>query len=95
MKKALPKAPRVRLDHDRYAVLHRQILERDNWRCQVCGSMQGLQVHHLQFRSHAGDDDERNLITLCNACHQDIHKQIVTSEEERVSTTGPTRPSMS
>jgi hypothetical protein len=45
--------------------LPRQVLERDGWRCQVCGSMQNLQVHHLRFRSHSGGDEEQNLITLC------------------------------
>jgi len=38
---------------------------RDVWRCQFCGSMTNLEVHHQQFRSHSGDDTEANLITLC------------------------------
>jgi len=37
----------------------------NRWRCQFCGSMQNLQVHHLKFRSQSGDDVEQNLITLC------------------------------
>ena len=27
---------------------------RDRWRCQSCGTMSNLEVHHLQFCSHAG-----------------------------------------
>ena len=69
MKKIRAKAPRLRLDETSYRELHRQVLERDGWRCQVCGSMKRLQVHHLKFRSQAGDDDEQNLITLCTQCH--------------------------
>jgi len=42
-------------------------------RCQACGTMANLEVHHLEFRSHAGDDAESNLITLCNACHSSVH----------------------
>ena len=56
-----------------YRELHRQVLQRDGWRCQVCGSMQHLQVHHLKFRSHSGGDEEQNLITLCDGCHAHIH----------------------
>ena len=42
-------------------------------RSQACGSMQHLQVHHLKFRSQSGADVEQNLITLCAACHAQMH----------------------
>jgi hypothetical protein len=48
-----------------YARLHREILERDGWRCQMCGCAKRLDVHHLRRRSALGDDIETNLITLC------------------------------
>jgi len=73
MKKFRAKTPRLRLDADGYRELHRQVLKRDGWRCQACGSMQHLQVHHEKFRSHSGDDVERNLITLCARCHEQVH----------------------
>jgi 5-methylcytosine-specific restriction endonuclease McrA len=74
MKKIPAKNPRLRLDSTSYRDLHRQVLERDGWRCQVCGSMQHLQVHHLKFRSQAGGDEEQNLITLCAECHERTHR---------------------
>ena len=43
MKEIRPASPRVRLDPESYLVLHRQVLDRDIWRCQSCGSMQNLQ----------------------------------------------------
>ncbi len=73
MKTIRPKSPRLRLDSASYRELHRQVLERDGWRCQVCGSMQNLQVHHLKFRSQSGADSQDNLITLCTACHAAEH----------------------
>ena len=69
------KSPRLRLDANSYRELHRQVLERDGWRCQVCGSMQNLQVHHLKFRSQSGGDVEQNLITLCAECHELMHRE--------------------
>ena len=75
MKKISAKTPRLRLDANSYHELHRQVLERDGWRCQVCGSMQNLQVHHLKFRSQSGGDVEQNLITLCAECHARIHSK--------------------
>jgi len=68
-----PKQPRLRLDANAYHQLCRQVLERDGWRCQACGSMQHLQVHHQQSRSHSGDDSDENLITLCVGCHKLAH----------------------
>jgi 5-methylcytosine-specific restriction endonuclease McrA len=74
MKKLRCKSPRLRLDAHSYRELHRQVLERDGWRCQVCGSMQHQQVHHLKFRSQSGGDEELNLITLCAECHERMHR---------------------
>ncbi|MGO9564101.1 MAG: HNH endonuclease [Candidatus Korobacteraceae bacterium] len=75
MKKIPTKNLRLRLDSQSYSELHRQVLERDGWRCQFCGSMQQLQVHHLRFRSQSGSDMEENLITLCAECHEQLHRQ--------------------
>jgi 5-methylcytosine-specific restriction endonuclease McrA len=74
MKKVGGKSPRLRLDPEIYLELHRQVLKRDGWRCQMCGRMQNLQVHHLKLRSHSGSDVEQNLITLCAECHEQAHR---------------------
>jgi 5-methylcytosine-specific restriction endonuclease McrA len=68
------KTVRVNLRKEDYRELHQQILRRDGWRCQLCGSMQNLEVHHMRFRSHGGDDSEQNLITLCAECHARVHQ---------------------
>jgi len=73
MSSAEPKLKRLRLDPVDYEALRRQILCRDAWRCQSCGTMANLEVHHKKFRSHSGDDSEENLITLCRACHGATH----------------------
>jgi 5-methylcytosine-specific restriction endonuclease McrA len=67
------KQPRLRLDPELYEQLRNAVLRRDGWRCQSCGTRSGLEVHHKEFRSQAGDDSEENLITLCSACHATVH----------------------
>lgn len=49
-----------------------RILERDHYRCQApeCSRQRNLEVHHIHYRSHGGDDDEDNLITLCAWHHR-------------------------
>jgi 5-methylcytosine-specific restriction endonuclease McrA len=67
------KRPPVRLDRRSYEELCNQVLRRDGWRCQACGAMSNLEVHHLEFRSHSGEDCEENLVTLCVTCHARTH----------------------
>ena len=67
------KPVRLRLDSMAYEDLRQKILRRDGWRCQSCGTMSNLEVHHQEFRSHSGDDAEENLITLCCICHASAH----------------------
>ena len=69
-----PKAARLPLDPVSYESLRQQILRRDSWRCQSCGAMSNLEVHHREFRSHSGADAEENLITLCVDCHRRAHE---------------------
>ena len=68
-----PKVPIERIDQAAYETLRQQILCRDGWRCQFCGAMSNLEVHHSEIRSHSGSDSEENLITLCSACHGSAH----------------------
>jgi ATP-dependent DNA helicase RecQ len=67
----------LRLDILSYDALRQQVLRRDGWRCQSCGRMSNLEVHHQQFRSHSGNDSEENLITLCTTCHSKTHNNVL------------------
>ena len=74
MNRVRPKHPRLRLNCELYDELRNQVLRRDSWRCQSCGTMSNLEVHHKEFRSQSGDDSEQNLITLCSGCHTVVHR---------------------
>lgn len=74
MKRIRPKRARLRLDPEPYDQLRQQVLRRDGWRCQCCGTRSNLAVHHKELRSQGGDDSEENLITLCVACHSLLHE---------------------
>ena len=73
MSRSLRKYSPPRLPAAEYEKLRQEILRRDGWRCQSCGTMSNLEVHHKEFRSQSGEDSERNLITLCAACHTSLH----------------------
>jgi 5-methylcytosine-specific restriction endonuclease McrA len=67
------KQPRLKLNPEEYRIVRNRVLERDGWRCQECGSMKGLEVHHMKPRSRLGGDVMHNLITLCVSCHGKSH----------------------
>ena len=46
-----------------------RILARDGRKCRSCGSRRHLTFHHIIPREDGGKTDERNLVTLCNRCH--------------------------
>jgi len=69
----LQKQVPVRLEAAKYEEMRHRVLCRDGWRCQFCGAMTNLEVHHQKFRSHAGEDKESNLISVCTKCHSSLH----------------------
>ncbi len=76
-----PKQARLGLKAEAYEKLRQQVSRRDAWRCQSCGSMSNLEVHHQEFRSRSGSDSELNLITLCKQCHEEIHRRCFTRQD--------------
>ena len=57
--------------HLRLPAAQRRILDRDGWRCAApeCTQRRNLQIHHLEYRSRGGNDDDSNRITLCAFHH--------------------------
>ena len=78
MERPRQKRPRLKLRVEEYKLLRQQVLERDGWKCQNCGSAKDLHVHHLTKRSRLGNDELDNLITLCAICHLREHHVLAT-----------------
>lgn len=57
------------------------VFERSQGRCQYCGAVDNLQLHHVRYRSERKDliDDPDNCLMLChktfsvNRCHNKVH----------------------
>lgn len=61
-------------DTRRWRKLRKEILARDDHRCQRCG-IPGNRVHHIQDWMRDGGDvwDPENLQVVCFACHERMH----------------------
>jgi hypothetical protein len=49
------------------------VFMRDTWHCRNCFNSNGLDPHHVVYKSAGGTDTANNLLTLCRKCHDDIH----------------------
>jgi hypothetical protein len=48
-----------------------EILERDNWTCQCCGSKtKTLNVHHINYKADPWEVENCDVQTLCEDCHE-------------------------
>ncbi|RYD80508.1 MAG: HNH endonuclease [Sphingobacteriales bacterium] len=72
----------VSLFDPRWKVKRKQILERDNYKCRICGNSEGhLSVHHKQYhfikrlQKHLDPWDyvDKLMITVCESCHNRGH----------------------
>ena len=65
-----------------YRIFLCNVLKRDNYTCQCCGSNDNLEVHHLDAYNWCIEKrtDIDNGVTLCNYCHIIFHKKYGKSE---------------
>jgi len=75
--------------HDRHIgdAIYATVLQRDRHQCQRkrCGwtpskrvpgdPRQFIELHHIEHHKTGGANNEDNLITLCNVCHDDVHRR--------------------
>lgn len=67
------------MKREEWRALRKECYERDDYSCCRCGkrskSGQGISAHHLIPREEGGPDKLRNLVTLCNKCHDFVEMQ--------------------
>lgn len=59
----------IRLPYTKIVLSRRNIMKRDNYTCQYCGSKSDLTLDHVMPRSRSGPDTWENLVTACNKCN--------------------------
>ena len=51
--------------------------ERDLYTCQICGSQDHTEGHHIIDYAFGGAATKDNIVTLCHNCHKNVHKDLV------------------
>lgn len=64
-----------KLKDSRWLAKRQAILARDSFRCVICGSNNGLNVHHSAYiyGREPWEYDNKYLVTLCHECHAKLH----------------------
>ncbi len=82
----------VRVPYKRIMLSRKNVLRRDGFRCQYCGSRDSLTVDHVLPKSRDGGDSWENLVAACTPCNN--RKGSRTPEEARMELRRqPFRPS--
>lgn len=76
------------------ASIRRKVHVRDKCRCVVpgCRSTRHLSQHHIEFREHGGGHEMANLITLCDAHHEQLHDGASRSRKAPMRSRSSSRP---
>lgn len=63
------------LSHPLWLKKREHILNKKGRKCSKCGSSKNLQVHHLKYvwGRMAWEYKDKDLIVLCDSCHERIH----------------------
>lgn len=60
----------VRIPRQRLPLSRRNVLKRDNYQCQYCGTKEGpLTLDHVIPRKYGGEDSWENLVCACVSCN--------------------------
>ena len=59
----------VSVPYKRIMISRKNILRRDRFRCQYCGSREKLTVDHVLPKSRGGRDKWENLVAACTPCN--------------------------
>ena len=54
---------------------YKKVIEREQYKCKLCGTSQNLHLHHIIYRSEDRNliNEPSNCIMLCIKCHELVH----------------------
>nr|BDD44986.1 hypothetical protein 7 [Spirochaetaceae bacterium] len=74
------------LESDKWKARRERALERAGQKCQVCASIEKLEVHHNSYENLGNEKDE-DLVVLCGRCHR-LHHIAADQDESAAVTNG-------
>lgn len=60
----------------RWRRLRQKVIDRDEGKCVLCWDTEKLHVHHMKYTGAVWEAPMKDLITLCEGCHNELHRDI-------------------
>lgn len=59
------------------------VIKRDDYACTKCGAKRkSLRMHHRIMESRGGGETMENLVSVCQDCHVEIHRELRAKENK-------------
>lgn len=71
--KTMPYEKYLQTEH--WKATRKKALKKANYKCEVCNSIEELNVHHKTYE-HRGEEPPEDLIVLCHHCHAKFHDKL-------------------
>ena len=55
-------------------VLFKERVKKEIYTCQICGSTDHVEGHHIMNYQYGGAASVDNIVTLCQKCHKQVHR---------------------
>ena len=53
--------------------LKRELITKRGEKCEICGSVEHIELHHINPISEGGANSRSNSMLVCSKCHQKLH----------------------
>jgi len=77
---------RVKRERDNFDGMYKKVLERDGYRCVVCGKTRNIIVHHKDGTGPGAkirDNSIDMLEALCRGCHMNAHRDALNKAKRK------------
>lgn len=65
--------------------MRQKVFRRDGFQCVICKEAKNLNVHHITYE-RLGCEDLADLVTLCQKCHEKVHRLEDKTEKDKAGT---------
>lgn len=58
---------------EQWLQMKRAIIRKRGRKCEMCGALSLLELHHKNYDMEPGKEKETDLLLICDKCHNSLH----------------------
>ena len=64
------------ISSEKWNIIKHIIVRKRGYKCELCGHIRNIQLHHKNYDHKLGYEREEDLILLCDRCHKVSHQDL-------------------